>query len=106
MSRLEQLLRYAREEPNDPFNLYAVALEYLKLDSLKAAEFFETLLKDHPNYVATYYTYGKLLHGENHFSRAREIFESGIIRATEKGDAKAIGELKNALSELDFDMEE
>ena len=105
MSRLEQLLHFAREEPSDPFNLYAVALEYLKLDSSRAAEFFESLIRDYPDYVPTYYTFGKLLQAENNLSRARGIFEAGIIKATDARDLKAAAELRNALAELLFDME-
>jgi uncharacterized protein HemY len=106
MTRLEQLLEYARQQPDDPFNLYAVAIEYLKLDSSKAMEFFETLAKDHPSYVPTYYTFGKLLQQEKDFSRARETFTTGMAKAGEAKDLKALGELKNALSELEFEMEQ
>jgi uncharacterized protein HemY len=106
MSRLEQLLRFAQEEPQDPFNIYAVAMEYLKLDSSKAIPFFETLITNHPDYVPTYYTYGKLLQQEKNFAKARKIFESGIEKGKLASNVKAVSELKNALSELAFEMEE
>ena len=106
MTRLEQLLRFAQEEPNDPFNVYAVAIEYLKLDSAKALPFFETLVKDHPDYLPTYYTFGKLLQQEKDFFRAKELFEKGIEQGTASQNMKAVGELKNALSELAFEMED
>ena len=105
MSRLEQLLRFVEEDPSDPFNTYAVAVEYLKLDSEKAAVFFETLLREHPFYVPTYYTYGKLLQGDGTHQRAKDVFEKGVSVALKAGDQKAIGELQNALSELAFEME-
>lgn len=106
MSRLEQLLRFAQEEPMDPFNIYAVAIEYLKLDSAKALPFLETLVKNHPDYLPTYYTFGKMLQQEKDFSRAKELFEKGIEKGTVSKDVKAVGELRNALSELAFEMEE
>jgi uncharacterized protein HemY len=105
MSRLDQLLEFARQQPDDPFNIYAVGIEYLKLDSSKAIQFFQTLVKDHPAYVPTYYTFGKLLQQEKDFIRAKEIFTTGIVKAGEVKDMKAVGELKNALSELEFEME-
>ena len=106
MSRLEQLLRFAQEEPGDAFNIYAVAMEYLKLDSSKPIPFFETLLKEHPDYIATYYTYGKLLQHEKDFPKARDVFERGIEKAAAVQNAKVIGELKSAMSELEFEMDE
>jgi tetratricopeptide (TPR) repeat protein len=105
MSRLEQLLRFVEEDPGDPFNIYAVAIEYLKLDASKAIPFFSALLKDHPGYVPTYYTYGKLLQQTKEYGEAKKIFETGIEKARAKNDLKAVGELRNALSELAFDME-
>jgi hypothetical protein len=105
MTRLEQLLRFAEEEPNDPFNIYAVAIEYLKLDSEKAVPFFETLLKNHAAYVPTYYTFGKLLQQQKKFELSRSVFQNGIEKAAASHDNKAVQELKNALSELEFEME-
>jgi hypothetical protein len=106
MSRLEQLLRFAEEEPNDPFNLYAVAMEYLKLDQGKATPFFEVLVKEHPAYVPTYYTFGKLLQAQKEFDRAMKIFTAGVGRARDAGDRKAMEELKSAISDLEFDSED
>lgn len=106
MTRLEQLLRFAQDEPNDPFNIYAVAIEYLKLDSTKALPFFETLVKDHPDYLPTYYTFGKMLQQEKDFTRAKLLFEKGIEQGVASKNTKAVGELKNALTELAFEMED
>ena len=106
MSRLEQLLRFIEEDPTDPFNIYAVAMEYLKLDSSKATPFFEKLLEKFPTYTPTYYTFGKLLQSEGHFAKAKMVFESGIELTTRKQETKALAELRNALSELEFEMDE
>jgi tetratricopeptide (TPR) repeat protein len=105
MSRLEQLLQFVKEEPEDPFNIYAVAMEYLKLESEKAIPFLEKLVNQHAGYVPTYYTYAKLLQARKNYVRAKQLFETGIAVATNANDAKAIAELRNALSELEFDME-
>lgn len=103
-SRLEQLLSYAEEDPNDPFNLYAVALEYIKLGSEKADEFFQVLIRDHQDYIPTYYTYGKWLHDNGKLEDARRIFVDGKKLAQSSNDLKAVRELTNAINEIDFDL--
>jgi tetratricopeptide (TPR) repeat protein len=104
MGRIDQLLSFVQEDPHDPFNVYAVALEYLKLDTAKAVEFFEVLVAEHADYIPTYYTYGKLLQERKDFSKAKSIFERGIEKALKKNDAKTVSELRNALSMLEFEM--
>ena len=103
MSRLQQLLTFLAEEPGDPFNIYAVALEYLKTDPSKAMEFFQLLLKDHPDYVPVYYHAGKLLQDLNDIPGAIRLFEEGIRRSAEQQDYKALRELRNALNEAQLD---
>ena len=53
MNRLEQLRQFAAEEPHDPFNHYALALEYLKTNPREAENLFEQLLQQHPEYLPT-----------------------------------------------------
>ena len=42
--RLKILFQYLEEEPNEPFNIYAIAMEYLNKDILKAKFYLERLL--------------------------------------------------------------
>jgi tetratricopeptide (TPR) repeat protein len=106
VSRLQQLLKFVEEEPHDPFNIYAVALEYVKLDSDKALVYFENLVAEHPDYVASYYTFGKLLQIKNQLEKAKQVFQKGIEKADANNDQKALRELKNALTEIEFDLDE
>jgi lipoprotein NlpI len=46
--RLEQLRNFYEEEPNDPFNAYALATELLKFDLQAARQLFEELLVNTP----------------------------------------------------------
>ena len=39
MDRLGQLKQFVAEEPDDPFNAYALALEYLKTDPKESVHF-------------------------------------------------------------------
>jgi tetratricopeptide (TPR) repeat protein len=106
MARIDQLLEFVKEDPTDPFNVYAVALEYLKLDTAKAIEFFDVLLKEHADYVPTYYTYGKFLQDKKDFAKAKTTFEAGITKGLQKNEHKAVAELRSALSLLEFEMED
>lgn len=103
MSRLQQLLTFLAEDPRDPFNIYAVALEFQKTDPAKAMEFFEILLKDHPDYIPAYYHTGKLLQELNQVPRAILVYQEGIRRSGEQHDHKALRELRNALMEAELE---
>lgn len=94
---LEKLLVFYEEDPGDPFNLYALALEYQKHDARKAAAAFEQLLENFPNYLPTYYHAAQLfsMMGEN--EKASRTFDTGIKLATEQGNVKTQQELTRAL---------
>ena len=100
MSRLHQLLKFLEEEPNDPFNIYALALEYQKIDPQKALTFFTLLTEEHEDYVATYYHLGKLHEELGNKEEAIRIFEAGIGKAKSSKDMKALRELQSALGEI------
>ena len=59
-SRLNQLLEFYKEDPKDPFTIYALAMEYLKLDVNESRKYYELLLTEHRHYVGTYYHAAKL----------------------------------------------
>ena len=102
--RLEQLLIFYEEDPNDPFNIYALANEYKSFDLKKALEFFELLVKNHPNYTATYYHLAHLYIDIGEDENAKITFEKGIEKATSNNDALALRELKNAYAEFMMDF--
>jgi tetratricopeptide (TPR) repeat protein len=102
MSRLHQLLKFLEEEPNDPFNIYALALEYQKIDQVKALAFFQVLTEEHADYVATYYHLGKLHEELGNKEEAIRIFELGIEKARSCRDNKALRELQSALGEIQY----
>jgi len=104
--RLTQLKKYLEENPQDPFSIYALALEYQKTDLKQAQEYFETLLKDHSDYTPTYYQAAKLYQALEKFSRAKEIYLKGIEVCQKAGETKAVQELRNAYQELLWEEEE
>ncbi|MGC3946965.1 MAG: tetratricopeptide repeat protein [Chryseolinea sp.] len=100
---IEQLESFAKEEPNDPFNLYALALEYLKVDVSKAQSLFEQLIDRHHQYVPTYYHLGQLYADQGKTEEAIQTFERGIIAARNVGDQKALREMEGAKLALLYD---
>ncbi len=100
--RLEQLLEFYKEDPNDAFSIYAIATEYLKSDLKLARTFFEILLKDHPDYLPTYYHVAHLYEELDETKLAEKTYKEGIALATKQGNVTTLRELKNALDELMF----
>jgi tetratricopeptide (TPR) repeat protein len=98
MGRLETLLEYLRDEPGDPFVLYALAQEYLKRGRIdEALRHFETLVTDHPGYVGTYYHLGKLYERLDRNEDALATYRAGMEAAQRIGDFHARAELQSAL---------
>ena len=106
--RLEKLLEFITNEPEDPFLKYALATEYLRInDTGKALAYYEELISKHPNYVGTYYHLGKLYETLNRKDDAIKIYETGIKIAHEQRDNHAFSELQGVYNELaDIDDDE
>lgn len=94
--RLNQLLTFYEEDPTDPFNLYALALEYRATEVGQAAFFFRTLLRDFPDYLPTYYPAAQFFAERNDEDAARAVFEQGIVLAASTGQEKTHRELQAA----------
>jgi tetratricopeptide (TPR) repeat protein len=106
-SRLDQLLGFLKDDPNDPFTIYAIALEYSKSDEKKALEYFDKLLSEHPTYVATYYHAGKLLEKLGNKEEAEKVYKKGIEVSRSERKMHALSELQSAYNQLlDFDEED
>lgn len=101
--RIEQLQQFYDEDPDDPFNVYALALEYLNHDRGRSAVFFEKLLREHKDYLPTYHQAAKFFQEQEEKEKAIEIFETGIALAKKKNDDKALRELRSAFDEMMFE---
>lgn len=99
--RLKLLKQFVEEEPQDPFNWYALALEETKMDSKGATELFEHLLTNHPDYLPAYYQAGILYLSLGNTDKAKEILQTGVDLAKRKGEQKTSQELNTLLSEVD-----
>ena len=101
MDKIPALLQFLEEDPNDSFSRYALALEYVKAgrDDLAIIQ-FDHLNREHPEYLANYYQYGKLLVRQGEAEQAGAIFKNGIEVAKKSGDRHTFNELAGALEEL------
>ena len=95
-NRLEILRQFVAEEPQDPFNHYALATELLKFDETESRQIFEYLLKNHANYLATYYHLGALYVELGELQLAETTYLSGIELALKISNEKTLKELKGA----------
>lgn len=106
-SLLDKLLEFYKEDPNDPFNQYALALEYQKSDTSKARQYFERLLREFPTYLPTYYHAAQFFNHLEQTAFADQIFQKGIQLALEQQNHKTHQELVRAYrSFLDDLMDE
>ncbi len=108
MSRMEQLKQFLKEQPDDPFMQYCIALEYIKTGEKKEGlKWFGNLQEQHPDYVATYYHKGKLLESMGKKDLAEQTYARGMEVAQRQQDHHAFSELQGARNELvnDFDVE-
>ena len=97
-TRLQKLLEFIKEEPEDVFLKYALAMEYLGLkDFENAKNYFEDVIKVDKNHVAAYYQLGKIFESLNDETSAISIYEKGMEAAKLKNDTRSIREIRTAL---------
>jgi tetratricopeptide (TPR) repeat protein len=102
MERIEQLKKFIAEDPSDYFCLYALALEYSKINNIqKAIELLKQLIQINSGYLAAYYQLGNLFLLQQNFSEAKETFEKGLEVARLQKDQKTLNELQSAIDFLE-----
>ncbi|WP_026898435.1 heme biosynthesis protein HemY [Daejeonella oryzae] len=106
-NRLQKLLDFLQNEPNDPFLKYALATEYLNSNELeKALEYYEDLITNHADYVGTYYHLGKLYEALDRKNDAVKTYQDGMKVARNSKDMHAFSELQaiyNSAIGLDYE---
>ena len=96
--RLQQLTELLKDSPEDPFLLYAIALEHQANHNFEVAvERFEHLLTIHPDYLPVYYQLGGLYVHTGELAKAEETYSRGILLAQEQKDQRTLSELRSAL---------
>ena len=102
MDRLATLLIMMRNKPDDPFLIFALALEYKSLDNQAESKvFFERLVNEFPDYFPTYYQYGKMEEENGNSEHALTLYETGLQKAKAANEMKTARELQQAIDTLD-----
>jgi tetratricopeptide (TPR) repeat protein len=99
--RIKLLEQYLKEDPSDPFSIYALALEYQHQNVEKAADLFEKLLNEHPTYLPTYYMAGSFYGDQSKPERALEILKKGLVLAKAQQNLNSARELLSAIQNLE-----
>lgn len=103
LDRIQLLKQFIQEEPENPFNWYALALEYRETDPAEAYSLFQKVLKTYPSYLAAYFPAAHLYSELGEISESKEVFEKGITLAREQKNTKALQELQNAYQNFLFE---
>jgi tetratricopeptide (TPR) repeat protein len=100
--RLKMIETMLETNPKDSFLHYAAALEHHKNgDTLQAIKILKSIVKNDPNYLASYYQLGKLLEEKGKHQEAIDTYLAGKEVAKRQSDMKTLGELSEALMLLD-----
>lgn len=100
-NRREILQQMVRQDPNNAFARYGLAMEYANSGDLKQAiDEFRALLERDESYAAAYYHAGQALEKLGQLEEARTMYEKGIDASTRKGDLHTRSEIEAALSLL------
>lgn len=101
--RLNQLQKFAEDDPGDPFNWYALALEYLHSDKSEALKLFTKLLTEFEDYLPTYFIAATQWAIQGNIETAADIFRKGIQLAEKQKNTKTANELRSGLEEILFE---
>lgn len=97
-----QRIKYLQEEienfPDDPFNYYALALEFAGRGEPEAERLFEKLLTDFPGYLPAYYQAAHYYFEKEDIPKAEAAFTAGIALAKEQKNEKILRELQSGYS--------
>ena len=103
LDRIKLLEGFIKEDPSDPFNYYALGLEYAKKDEHKALDIFKQLILDRGDYLPTYYQLAKLYEQVGQIKSAVNTYNEGILIARQQKDFKTQQELMAGLEQLNAD---
>ena len=107
MSRIKELAKAVRENPDDSLYKFTLALEMIKAGELKKARIlFEDIRKREPDYTGVYYHLGKVLEQLGEWQKAMDTYKEGMIVAEKANEKRTLSELSAALMQLKLEIEE
>lgn len=105
MSRIRQLAREVKEDPEDSFSKFALALECRKRGRYEQARvLFEDIRRRDPAYVGVYYHLGGLYASLDRTGDALDCYREGIEVAQRQDRPRTLSELREALQELEHEI--
>ena len=100
-TRRQMLEEFVAKKPDDAFSRYGLALECMNSgDSAAADTQFRQLLERNADYVPAYLMYAQLLVRESRTDEAKQVLNTGITIASQKGNAHAKSEMESLFAEL------
>ena len=100
--RMRQLQQMLLRQPDDPFLLYGMAMEYKKADEpARALQYFDQVLRRDPNYCYAYYQRAQVHESLGDVEAARRSLREGVEAAQRSSDLHALSEIEAALSLLE-----
>lgn len=103
--KIKKLANFIKNNPDDSFSKFALALEFLKNDHLdKARILFEDIREKDPGYDGVYYHLGKLYERQDRLEDALAVYKQGVRIAANNENKRNVSELKEALAELKIEM--
>ena len=104
--RIATLKTFISKEPDNPFNSYALAMEYYEHKTDESLKILKELVIIHPGYLPTYFKLAHLYWEFGKCDLAEDVFTKGIELAKEQNDQKALSELKSAYGNFQFEKDE
>ncbi|MBS0192489.1 MAG: hypothetical protein U0573_07595 [Phycisphaerales bacterium] len=102
MPSLEQLRKLLAADPGDAFVLYAIAQEHARLREHESAiSFYDRAMGVTPDDGYIYFHKARSLGELGRTHEQARVLKQGIEAAARAGDAKAAGELRAALEDLE-----
>lgn len=104
--RVDLLQNMLKEDPNDLFLNYAIALERIKEEAYdEAKEMLIKVLQMDSSYLPAYYQLGKLYEASGNINEAINSYKKGLVIAKENKDIRTQGEIEEALMIIEEDEE-
>ena len=102
-NRIDTLISFLKDDPQDSFVRFALAKEYEKLGTLKKAlDSYLELKKMDPEYVGLYYHLAAIYEKLDEPVEALLIYDEGIAIAKKQADFHALSELHTAKTNLEI----
>lgn len=103
--RIKHLRSFILEDPGNPFNKYALAMEYYESDAQSSLELLVSLMEEHPDYLPTYYKAAHLFWESEQWEKADTVFQKGMKLASDQQDQKTLNELKSSYQNFLFEKD-